>query len=512
MSSGRELACISRKAFASGASSRFNRNPRKPDRLFFASPECWFEKLEPRLLMSAPANLDPSFGQNGMASLPEGHFATAITAAPAGAFYVAGGVNGSNEIELFRFNSNGILDASFGTDGIGSSDVGMWARPGAIIVQPDGKILVTCMWNATTYNLDYSGLISRFNSDGSVDTRFGSNGTASITGHNNFYTAGVAVGNYVDTMLEAASVSSDGKITAVSKDGTDIQLARLNADGSPDLSFGPDGKKFIPLQSTANIPGQDIVAGITPDGGFVVDEIYYPLNTPDFYFVPLTQFRINSAGDLVSKSDVALPAGFGHAEAARSGPDGQFRFYKIGDASFTADLNAPGGSTLMLGGVVPTWSGFPGQDPSLSIAPDGKVYAVGVQEDGGSALQRFNADGTPDASFSHGQVMSGIGDAGLYTSLPLADGSVIVEGYQSSGVVGFFKVLPGGPAGPTDPIPVDPADAYANEGLSALLVPPGQINNQPTGNSYNRLFGNAPIGLFGLNGTKRIFDSVDANA
>src|SRR6185437_10730827 len=120
----------------------------------------------------------------------------------------------------------------------GFCDVGMSATPSSIIVQPDGKILVTCMWNATAEDVTTTGTLARFNADGTADTSFGAGGSVVVTGHDNYTTWGPCYGNFVDTMLAATSVSSDGKITAVSKDGTNLQLQRFNPDGTPDVSFG----------------------------------------------------------------------------------------------------------------------------------------------------------------------------------------------------------------------------------------------------------------------------------
>jgi uncharacterized delta-60 repeat protein len=504
------LACAHRRSLVLGSKSPSARRRTEARPSVFAWPGLWFESLEPRWLLSAPANLDPSFGQNGAAALPDGLSAGAIAAAPAGGIYVAGASPDSTGIDLCRFNADGTLDSTFGTAGVGYCAADMSPTPDTIIVQPDGRILVTCMWNATNLDLTTTGTLARFNADGSADTSFGVNGSVVVTGHDNFTVWGASIGNSVDTMAAATSVSSLGKITVVSKDGTSIQLQRFNADGSPDVGFGRNGLRFIPMQSTPNIPGEDIVAGVTADGGFVVDEIYYPLDPASFRFVPIQEFRIDSAGRLVSQSNVTMPFGVGHAEAARVAPNGQLVFYKIGDSAASDGLNTPGGPTYILGGIQPIWDGFPAQDPTLSVAPDGKIYALAMLADGSGAVQRFNTDGTPDRTFSHGQVMTGVGDSPLNMSLPLADGSVIVEGNQQNGSAVLFKVLPGGPAGPADPVPVDPvdpADATSADGTD-LSIRPAQAAGMSSGDSYNGLFGTSPISVLGLSANKHLFDDA----
>jgi uncharacterized delta-60 repeat protein len=78
--------------------------------------------------------------------------------------------NGSNyDFCIARFNSNGSLDTSFGLQSIGSSDdYGL-----SLAIQPDGKILL----GGKCYNRSNSDFcIARFNSNGTLDTSFGSSG------------------------------------------------------------------------------------------------------------------------------------------------------------------------------------------------------------------------------------------------------------------------------------------------------------------------------------------------
>jgi uncharacterized delta-60 repeat protein len=101
----------------------------------------------------------------------------------------------------------------------------------AIAIQLDGKIVAAGVsWNGAKYDF----ALARYNTDGSLDTSFDSDGkltTAFGTGHD---------------AAHAIAIQSDGKIVAVgySANGTDddFALARYNTDGSLDTSFGTDGK------------------------------------------------------------------------------------------------------------------------------------------------------------------------------------------------------------------------------------------------------------------------------
>ncbi len=91
---------------------------------------------------------------------------------PNGKILVAANMNdpGAPQITLFRFNANGSPDTSFGSGGsftipVAPGSVSNWERTNAMALQPDGKILA----------LNGSSLF-RINSNGSMDTSFGGTG------------------------------------------------------------------------------------------------------------------------------------------------------------------------------------------------------------------------------------------------------------------------------------------------------------------------------------------------
>ncbi len=144
----------------------------------------------------------------------------------------------------------GALDPTFGTDGIAStpfSDLG-WtnAQIAALAVQPDGKILVG-------YSLVYGSpfenwLIARYNADGSPDTSFGHNGWVG--------TCINAAGNCVpgDEALTSLAAEPDGTILAVGTGDRGLTLVRYLSDGSLDPSFGAGGISPDPNQSNPPPP------------------------------------------------------------------------------------------------------------------------------------------------------------------------------------------------------------------------------------------------------------------
>jgi uncharacterized delta-60 repeat protein len=149
--------------------------------------------------------------------------------------------NGSNyDFAMARYNPDGSLDDSFGVLGKVKTDIsGSNDYVNSIIIQPDQKIIV----GGTSYNgSEEDFTVARYNSDGSLDLSFSSDGITTID-----FT------NSIDTGI-SLSLQDDGKIVFGGWTGdypsSDFALVRLNEDGTLDSSFDSDGKVFIDLQSS----------------------------------------------------------------------------------------------------------------------------------------------------------------------------------------------------------------------------------------------------------------------
>ena len=124
----------------------------------------------------------------------------------------------------------GSLDTTFGAGGKVTTSFSGSADLNALVVQPDGK-LVAAGWDASQSAFG----LARYNTNGSLDSTFGTGGTVSTP-----------IG--VDTYGASALVlQSDGKLVAAGdawKDTVDADFAivRYNANGSLDTAFGTGGK------------------------------------------------------------------------------------------------------------------------------------------------------------------------------------------------------------------------------------------------------------------------------
>ncbi|MCP5093108.1 MAG: hypothetical protein GY949_19525, partial [Gammaproteobacteria bacterium] len=132
---------------------------------------------------------------------------------------------------LTRYNSDGTLDTSFGGgDGIVTTAIGSSQDYSqSVTMQSDGKILVGgYSFNGSSYEFT----LTRYNTDGTLDTGFG--------GGDGIATTDIGSGNDYG---QSVTVQSDGKILVggYSHNGSnnDFALVRYNSDGTLDTSFDP---------------------------------------------------------------------------------------------------------------------------------------------------------------------------------------------------------------------------------------------------------------------------------
>lgn len=156
------------------------------------------------------------------------------------------------DFAVARVNSNGTIDTSFGTSGkfrfaVGSSD----DYATTVGIQSDGKIVVGgyCQNGAGAYDF----CVARLTSSGALDTTF------NTTGYNIFP---LTAGNY-NEYAQSLAIQSDGKIviggsciTATTANNLDFCLARLTTAGVLDTTFNTTGKVISALA------GNDIASSL----------------------------------------------------------------------------------------------------------------------------------------------------------------------------------------------------------------------------------------------------------
>jgi uncharacterized delta-60 repeat protein len=213
---------------------------------------------------------DTGFGTNGLvvtAAGTDGSVANALALQSNGSI-VAGGwaanVSTTSAFVVVRYNTDGSLDHTFDTTGIAVTAVGTAYNSGlACAIQPsDGKILLA----GGAYQNSNLGqfALARYNTDGSLDTSFGSNGTGTVT---------TPIGTLFD-MIYGIAVQSDGKIVAAGATETssgvyEVALARYGTDGTLDSTFGEAGKT-VTLVGSYGVWGSELGVALQSNGDIVV--------------------------------------------------------------------------------------------------------------------------------------------------------------------------------------------------------------------------------------------------
>ena len=151
-----------------------------------------------------------------------------------GSLFITGWVVSLLSIAAF---ADGEPDPTFGNSGgviVDLSGSGRDNAAGAVLIQPDGKIIVAGSFLQSGVDWDFG--VMRLNSDGSIDSSFGTNGRTLKAF--DLIPAG-------EDFLEAAALRSDGSILLGGRAAFDLfynhAMFQVLSDGSPDTSFAPGG-------------------------------------------------------------------------------------------------------------------------------------------------------------------------------------------------------------------------------------------------------------------------------
>ena len=370
-----------------------------------------------------PGSLDPTFGNGGvaLASLGGQPVATDAVLQSNGDIVVA--TEGANGNGVARFLPNGTIDHTFGSNGFASTgfnDLGL--GPSGVAIQADGKIV----WVGNTTAQVTGGTvtdfaIARFNPDGTLDSGFGRGGQVTTE----FFAPPMAG---AQELADAVLVQPDGKIL-VGGSATQGQikfapkqpaLLRLNANGTPDTTFGTGGRVL------SAGPGNISALGLAAAG--------------DIFTLPTyAEFSPSGQAD-ASVTPTAITAS-SHGGAAAFLPSGQFVVATAFNvARHDVDVQV---QRFNAGGVASTspsfdYSGVSGLDQARDFVQAVAIQANGSAIAGGShflstgviGLARVNASGSLDTTFGNGGTLTtsiqGGDSAGALVIQP--DGKIIAVG------------------------------------------------------------------------------------
>lgn len=193
-----------------------------------------FSLLAPSATAAAAGHLDRSFGARGVVRTDFGARNPAVRAV---AIDSEGRLVAAGETALARYMPDGSLDRSFSRDG--KRRIGLQAF--SMAIDSRGRIVVAGIRNPTRDDPEFA--LARYNADGSLDTSFGTNGevTTSFGAGNADYARSIAIdhtGRLVVGGFTGTPVCNPRSCPLE----YDVALARLRSNGTLDDSFGRNGK------------------------------------------------------------------------------------------------------------------------------------------------------------------------------------------------------------------------------------------------------------------------------
>lgn len=381
--------------------------------------------LKSTFIWSQTVDFDSTFGNNGKTHTGFGVTdakANTVVTQPDGKIIVGGSAYSANPKNLYatdtnnavlrRYNSDGTIDTTFGNEGIvtynynviyNSNEINTGV--GKLVLQPDGKILALIGGPSPSF--------VRFNTNGSIDTSFGNNGTLIFT--TVFSSFVIQPDSKIITAYRQEHYNSFGQV-----DSSFFRTERYNQDGTLDDTFGTNGTVITDFGF-----GYNAVFAVTlqPDGKVIV--------AGNSYNDKFAIARYTSSGDLDTTFD--------------------------GDGKVITSLG----------------SGLKSYVSYVSVQADGKIIVAGgsytsiFPQEYFFSIAKYNPNGSLDASFDGDGIVNNLFDdasetyVNLNTIIEQPDGKFLVT--TENGNSFEFVIRRYNASGSDD-------TSFGNNGKSALLV------------------------------------------
>ncbi len=400
-----------------------------------------------------PGNLDSDFDSDGKLTVDfdsQNDRASAVAVQPDGKVIVAGyaRIAGDDDFAMARFNTDGTLDATFGTVGkvttsfSANDDVAL-----AMLLQPDGKIILA----GNVYNGTYDFAMARYTSTGALDNTFSDDGI--------LYTDFT---NSAD-VCAAAALQPDGKIIlAGEKYGQSLPefaLIRYNSDGSLDNTFGTGGKVTTAFGNSPSAASAKALA-VQPDGKIIAAGLTWDDGINSYSYFALARYNADGSLDNTFSVDGKATTVIGDEDGALANalvlqPNGYIvaaGFTRITSNYYMALARYKTDGTLDTGfdgdgKVITDNIPFTGHARAVVLQTDGKIIAAGLYETNvlqSFGLVRLYQDGSPDNTFgSGGAVYTSFdnNDASAYAAAIQPDLKIVLAGNMHNGVNFDFAVV-----------------------------------------------------------------------
>jgi uncharacterized delta-60 repeat protein len=192
-------------------------------------------------------SLDTSFGTRGKVVLNQKDHVGDMTVAPDGKILVYY-FRAEHKIHVARYTANGAPDRTFGGDGDVSITTSKAFLAVSVVVLKDGKILLGGEGGESDLSSS-SPAIYRLNSNGTVDNSFGVNGLVKLTGGGRFNDLDI---RRSDNRIVAAGIGPDWKVWVLAPNGAEewsaglnIPLANIDSSNADEVRVDGDGSIVV---------------------------------------------------------------------------------------------------------------------------------------------------------------------------------------------------------------------------------------------------------------------------
>lgn len=386
---------------------------------------------------------------------------------------------------LNRFNGDGSLDTSFGTNGfVRNSICSVFTNggyyPQDMIIQPDDKIIIMGLQQNNTYPNAY--WVARLLPDGALDPSFSEDGYLDLS-----------FGTMQDRGT-CVALQADGKILVGGTSGSTAQyftVARMLNNGSLDPDFGINGVVQTPFSGTESFAN---CIAVQQDGKIILGG--YTINTPFAKDFAMTRYFANGNLDTsfgvngkvvttvnTSFSDYIDKIVFdSQGRIIASGCSSFEVNYKLAMARYTSTglLDTSFGNN----GIVV--SSYPSRFSDVALQVDGKIILAGGFDADVFTVLRYLNNGVIDTSFG----TNGFVDGNFQ----------VTNGYASSVLIQPDNkiVVTGGVASPDNTL-----------SCSAIIrLNPGTLSNEEFFNLLVKLYPNPTSGVVFFDNSESLYEKV----
>jgi uncharacterized delta-60 repeat protein len=319
--------------------------------------------------LRANGALDTTFGSGGKRVIgfggdEEGAFGAALQ--PDGKIVLVG--DSDFRVAVARLNPNGSLDATFSGDGRKVFSWGPISRAMAVLVLPNGKLLLAGFSGPEGGNIQ----VARLKANGALDTTFGTGGKAPVDfGGDDF---GLAMARQANGRILVAGRSVETRLGSVAG----AVVARLRAGGALDPDFAGDGR--------VTLPGGGSVSAVLvqPDRKIVVAG-----NAGGSQVMTVTRLKPNGSPDPMFDGDGTVTIDFGSlsdiANDAVRQPDGKIVVAGHSQGDFAVARLNPNGSpdaTFGAAGKATVDFGVATFGNAVALQPNGRIVVAGQRTGG----------------------------------------------------------------------------------------------------------------------------------